>query len=152
VQGATVMKGYWRNPEATQEVLQEGWFRTGDLGKFDDQGFLIIVDRAKDIVIRGGENIGCAEVEYAISEHSDVFEVTVFGLPDERLGEIVAAVVMLYPGKVISQSKLQQFLQGKIAKFKIPSRIEFQYEQLPRIASGKIAKKEIREKVLANFV
>lgn len=142
------MKGYWNNPEATAEVIKDGWFHSGDIGMLDDLGFLIILDRAKDIVIRGGENIGCAEVEYAISEHPEVNEVSVYGIPDERLGEMPCASIMLQEGSTLSGEQLISFLSSRIAGFKIPERFYFQYEQLPRIATGKIAKKELRQKTI----
>lgn len=148
IQGPTVMKGYWNNPEATAEVIKDGWFYSGDIGMLDELGFLIILDRAKDIVIRGGENIGCAEVEYAISEHPEVNEVSVYGIPDERLGEIPCASIMLIPQSKLEQEELQQFLAARIAGFKIPELMFFQHQQLPRIASGKIAKKELRQKTI----
>ncbi len=148
IKGPTVMKGYWNNPEATTEVIKNGWFRTGDIGKLDELGFLIILDRAKDIVIRGGENIGCAEVEYAISEHPDVSEVSVYGIPDDRLGEVLCASVMIAKDSPLDSHNLQTFLQSRIAAFKIPELLFFQYEQLPRIATGKIAKKELRQRTL----
>ncbi len=148
IKGPSVMKGYWNNPEATAEVLKDGWFRTGDLGLLDDLGFLVIVDRAKDIVIRGGENIGCAEVEYAIHEHSSVYEASVYGIPDPRLGEVPCATIMLREGHTITADELADFLRDKIAAFKIPERFYFQREQLPRIASGKIAKKILRQQTI----
>lgn len=145
IKGVTVMKGYWRKPEETAQVLKDGWFHTGDIGLLDQHGFLIIKDRAKDIVIRGGENIACAEVEYALAEHPAVCEVAVFGVPDERLGEVVAAAIMARPSITVNGEELQRFLQGRLAQFKIPCLFWFQSEQLERIASGKIAKKQIRE-------
>ena len=148
IKGATVMKGYWNNPEATAEVIKDGWFYSGDIGMLDELGFLIILDRAKDIVIRGGENIGCAEVEYAISEHPEVSEVSVYGIPEERLGEMLCCSIMLQTGSVLSCEQLTSFLNSRIAGFKIPERAFFQYEQLPRIATGKIAKKELRKKTM----
>jgi len=132
----------------TAEVIKDGWFHTGDIGLLDGLGFLIILDRAKDIVIRGGENIGCAEVEYAITEHPAVSEVSVYGIPDDRLGEILCASVMVKGSQILNDEELKKFLSSKIADFKIPERFYFQYEQLPRIASGKIAKKEIRQQVI----
>lgn len=144
IKGPTIMRGYWHKPEATAEVIRDGWFHTGDIGKLDNFGFLIILDRAKDIVIRGGENIGCAEVEYAITEHPAVNEVSVYGIPDDRLGEVPCAAIMLKPGHALDAAELGLFLKTRIASFKIPQRMYFQYEQLPRIASGKIAKKELR--------
>lgn len=149
IKGPTIMKGYWNNPEATSEVIKDGWFHSGDIGMLDELGFLIILDRAKDIVIRGGENIGCAEVEYAICEHPEVSEVSVYGIPDERLGEIPCASVMLRQASELSAEQLSDFLSSRIAAFKIPARFFFQYEQLPRIAAGKIAKKELRQRTLA---
>jgi len=148
IKGATVMKGYWNNPEATAEVIKDGWFYSGDIGMLDELGFLIILDRAKDIVIRGGENIGCAEVEYAISEHPEVSEVSVYGIPEERLGEMLCCSIMLQADSVLNSEQLTSFLSSRIAGFKIPERIFFQYEQLPRIATGKIAKKELRMKTM----
>lgn len=149
IKGPSVMKGYWNQPDATAAAIRDGWFYTGDIGMLDDCGFLIIMDRAKDIVIRGGENIGCAEVEYAISEHPAVNEVSVYGIPDDRLGEVPCAAIMLKPGCTLDSPELNQFLQNRIAGFKIPQRVSFQYEQLPRIASGKIAKKELRQQTIA---
>jgi long-chain acyl-CoA synthetase len=145
IKGATVMRAYWNRPADTAAVIKDGWFHTGDLGLLDEHGFLIIKDRAKDIVIRGGENVACAEVEYALSEHPDVFEAAVYGLPDERLGEIVAATVMVRPGVTLTESQLQVFLRDHIAHYKIPAHIFLQSQQLQRIASGKIAKKIHRE-------
>lgn len=148
IKGATVMRGYWNNPEATSEVIKAGWFHTGDIGMLDKLGFLIILDRAKDIVIRGGENIGCAEVEYAISEHSEVSEVSVYGVPEERLGEMLCSSIMLQAGSELNSKQLTNFLSSRIAGFKIPEQFFFQYEQLPRIATGKIAKKELRKQTM----
>ncbi|MDG2249756.1 MAG: class I adenylate-forming enzyme family protein [Gammaproteobacteria bacterium] len=142
--GPTIMKGYWNMPEATAEVIKDGWFYTGDIGLLDDLGFLVILDRAKDIVIRGGENIGCAEVEYAIAEHPSVNEVSVYGIPDERLGEAPVATIMIKHDSKLTPEELRGFLKEKIATFKVPEKFYFQYDQLPRIASGKIAKKELR--------
>ena len=138
------MKGYWNQPEATAEVLQDGWFRTGDIGRLDPLGFLVIMDRAKDIVIRGGENIACMEVEYAISEHPAVNEVSVYGIPDDRLGEVPAATVMLKPDRELDTAQLGEFLAERLAAFKIPRAVRFQHEQLPRTGTGKIAKRELR--------
>ncbi len=151
IKGPTIMRGYWNNLEATAEVIKDGWFHTGDIGKLDPLGFLIILDRAKDIVIRGGENIGCAEVEYAISEHPAVSEVSAFGVPDERLGESLCATIMLQPGATLEPDELRQFLHTRIAAFKIPERFFFTYEQLPRIATGKIAKKQLRQETIARL-
>lgn len=148
IKGPTIMRGYWNKPEATAQVLKQGWFHTGDIGKLDELGFLIILDRAKDIVIRGGENIACAEVEYAMHEHDAVGEVSVYGVPDIRLGEVPCASVMVKPGHSLTETELKEFLANKIAGFKIPQHIFLQQEQLPRIASGKIAKKALREQAI----
>lgn len=148
IRGATVMKEYWKRPQDTEETLRDGWFHTGDLGYLDAHGFLIIKDRAKDIVIRGGENVACAEVEYALSEHPDVFEAAAYGLPDERLGEIVGASVMIKAGSSLDEAGLQAFLRERIAHYKVPSHIWLQTEQLERIATGKIAKKALREQAI----
>lgn len=151
IKGPTIMKGYWNQPKATAEAIRDGWFYTGDIGKLDELGFVIILDRAKDIVIRGGENIGCAEVEYAITEHPAVSEVSVYGIPDERLGEVLCASIMLKADSELAAPELKQFLVEKIAGFKIPELLYFQYQQLPRIAAGKIAKKQLRQETIDNL-
>jgi acyl-CoA synthetase (AMP-forming)/AMP-acid ligase II len=136
--------GYWNKPEATAEAFVDGWFHTGDIAYLDEDGFLYIVDRIKEIIIRGGENISCIEVEAAIYSHSDIHEVAVFGLPDERLGEIVGAAVVLREGVQLSSDELRAYLATHLATFKIPAHIWFPTEQLPRIASGKIFKRQIK--------
>ena len=139
------MVGYWKNPEATAEVFNDdGWFKSGDLGYFDGP-FLHIVDRVKDLVIRGGENISCIEVEAAIYEHKDVLEACIIGVPDERLGEQVGSAIHLKIGVELTPEDIQQFLHGKIAKFKIPFDIRFYKEPLPKIASGKFDKPQLRK-------
>ncbi len=151
IKGATVMKAYWNRPEETARALRDGWFHTGDIGLLDEHGFLVIKDRAKDIVIRGGENVACAEVEYALCDHPQIHEAAVYGLPDERLGEIVAASVMVSPENSPSATDIQQFLKARIAAYKIPAVIHIQTSQLERIATGKIAKKTLRELALARL-
>lgn len=136
--------GYWNKPEATAEAFRDGWFHTGDIGFMDDQGFLYIVDRKKEIIIRGGENISCIEVEAAIYQHPAVAEAAVFGVPDERLGEAVACAVVLRAGETLDAEGLRTFLAGHIAAFKIPAHVRFHDEPLPRIASGKIFKRELK--------
>ena len=136
--------GYWNKPEATAEAFVNGWFHTGDVGYLDEDGFLYIVDRIKDIIIRGGENISCLEVEAAMYAHPGVREVAVFGLPDERLGEIVGAAVVLCEGVAITADELRAWLAPHLAAFKIPAHIWFRGEQLPRIASGKIFKRQLK--------
>jgi acyl-CoA synthetase (AMP-forming)/AMP-acid ligase II len=140
---------YLKNEEATNEVLDaEGWFRSGDVGIVDEDGFLYIKDRIKDIVIRGGENIACLEIEAAIYEHPSVREASVFGVPDERLGEKLATRISLNPGAELTESDLSSFLAEKIAKFKIPEYTWFQEDELPKVAAGKIAKKQMREEAI----
>jgi len=148
IKSCALFSQYWNRPEATEEVLQNGWFATGDLGYLDEEGFLFITGRAKDIVIRGGENIGCAEVEEVLHEHPAVFEATVFGLPDERLGEILGAKVMVSPGRMVDEAELKKYMEGRLARFKIPSVIWLSTDPLPRIASGKIDKIEIKKKAI----
>jgi acyl-CoA synthetase (AMP-forming)/AMP-acid ligase II len=139
------MVGYWKNDEATKECMNgDGWFRTGDLGKFEGP-FLYIVDRVKDMVIRGGENIACPEVEAAIYEHENVLEVCVFGVPDTRLGEIVSCCIYLKPGKVLDEEELRNFLASKLAPFKIPAVFNFSEIKLPRLASEKFDKPKLRK-------
>ena len=139
------MLGYWKNEDATKECMNnEGWFKSGDMGKFDGP-FLYIVDRIKDMVIRGGENIACPEVENAIYEHPDVLEASVFGIPDERLGEILCSAVVLREGSNINKDDLVKFLSDKLAAFKIPALIKFMDSNLPLVASGKFDKPALRE-------
>jgi long-chain acyl-CoA synthetase len=143
--------GYWNKPEATAQAFVDGWFHTGDVAYLDEDGFLYIVDRIKDIIIRGGENISCIEVEAAIYTHPDVLEAAVFGLPDERLGEIVGAAVVLRAGIELTADELRAALGKHLASFKIPAHIWFRTEQLPRIASGKIFKRQIKADYVAEM-
>ncbi len=145
IKSAATFRCYWKNPEATEDCLDsEGWFKTGDIGYLDEDGFLFINDRKKDMVIRGGENIACPEVEAAIAEHPDVLEASVFGVPDERLGEILATNVCIRDESQLNETDLNSFLATKLANFKIPTHVWIQKNKLPRIASGKIAKKDLR--------
>ncbi|HCB79197.1 MAG TPA: AMP-dependent synthetase, partial [Erythrobacter sp.] len=140
--------GYWKNEEATKAAFSaDGYFRTGDLGYLDEDDYLFIVDRKKDIIIRGGENISCIEVEEAIYAHPAVAECSVFGLPDERFGEIPAAVYYTHDGKDLSVEDLQEFLREHIAAFKVPSVIWKSDEQLPRLGTQKVDKRTVK----ANF-
>jgi acyl-CoA synthetase (AMP-forming)/AMP-acid ligase II len=136
--------GYWNKPEATAEAFVDGWFHTGDVGYMDDDGFVYIVDRIKEIIIRGGENISCIEVEAAIYSHPDVVEAAVFGLPDERLGEIVGAAIVLRAGAHMTAEALREYLAEHLASFKLPAHVWFRSEALPRIASGKIFKRQLK--------
>jgi acyl-CoA synthetase (AMP-forming)/AMP-acid ligase II len=151
IRGPTLLKEYWNKPEATAKAISvDGWFRTGDIGKLDPDGALYILDRAKDLIIRGGENISCAEVETAIYEHPSVQECSVFAMPDERLGEVVAAAVVRRPDSPsLDGVELAAFCADRIAKFKVPSNIYLwkDGEQLPRGATGKIPKRDIRQAI-----
>ena len=143
--GPMLIRGYWNRPEATAETIVDGWLRTGDVGRLDNEGFVYVSDRAKDMVLRGGENIYCAEVEASIYEHPAVYECAVFGIPHERLGEEVAAHIMVKPGQMLDANELQRFLGERVASFKIPSVLTFVNQPLPRNASGKILKRELRD-------
>ena len=144
IRGAGVFRGYWNRPEANEETfLPGGWMRTGDVAYLDDEGYLYIVDRIKDLVIRGGENIGCGEVEAALLEHPLVQEASVYALPDQRLGEEVGTT--LYVSSEITDDELSGFLQQRLAKFKVPRYVHQQQTPLPRTASGKILKRDLRE-------
>jgi len=144
VKGPVVIKGYLNRPEATAAAIVDGWFDTGDIGRIDEDGFLFLVDRAKDMVLRGGENVYCSEVEAAIYEHPDVAEVAVFGLPDERLGEEVAAVVHLEPGATADADELRAFVGERLAAFKVPRYVFYRDEPLPQNANGKFLKRALR--------
>lgn len=147
IRGVSVIQGYWRRPEANAETFVDGWLRTGDVAYLDDEGYLFIVDRIKDLIIRGGENIGCGEVEAALVEHPLVIEACVYAIPDERLGEAVGATVYAQQG--LLENDLRQFLSAHLAKFKIPAVIQIVLEPLPRIASGKIYKRQLRDQTIA---
>lgn len=148
VRGAVVIKGYINRPEATAESIKDGWLNTGDIARVDDDGWVFIVDRAKDMVIRGGENVYCSEVEAAIYHHDAVQEAIVFGVPDDRLGEEVAACIVCKPGQSTTAEELQAFLKTDLAAYKIPSKIWFRDEPIPRNASGKFLKREVRKEIL----
>lgn len=150
VRGAIVIKGYLNRPDATAEGIRDGWFHTGDIARIDEDGFVFIVDRAKDMVIRGGENIYCSEVEAAIYEHPAVAEAAVFGVPDDRLGEAVAAAIVLRAGESLTERELADHLTERIAKFKVPATVWFRTEQLPRNANGKFMKRELRDELVGS--
>jgi long-chain acyl-CoA synthetase len=144
VKGPQVVKGYWNNPQATAETFEGGWVRTGDLARIDEEGFCFIVDRAKDMLIRGGENIYCVEVENALYEHPAVMDAGLVGLPHKVLGEEPAAVVQLSPGSKASEDELKAWTAQRLAAFKVPVRIVFSSDPLPRNANGKILKGELK--------
>ena len=145
MKGPNVIRGYWNKPEATAEAIVDGWLSSGDVGRIDEEGFLYIEDRAKDMVLRAGENVYCAEVESAVYEHPDVYEAAVLGVPEERLGEEVACVVRLRAGASLTVDQLQDFVAGTLAAFKVPSRIAFTDEPLPRNPAGKVLKRQLRD-------
>ncbi|MGE0646173.1 MAG: class I adenylate-forming enzyme family protein [Nitrospira sp.] len=143
VRGTSVIHGYWNRPDANEDSFMGDWFRTGDVAYIDEDGYLFIVDRIKQLIIRGGENIGCGEVEDALLDHPDVVEVSVYGVPDERLGENVGATI--FSKSVLEESALREFLEARLAKFKIPHYVKTTTDALPRIASGKIDKRVLRQ-------
>ncbi len=147
VRGASVIKGYLNRPEATADSITDGWLHTGDVARIDEDGFIFIVDRKKDMVLRGGENVYCAEVEAAMHHHPAIAECCVFGVPDPRLGEEVAAAVVLRPGYRLTADELRAHCAGHLARHKIPRDIWFLTEPLPRNANGKFLKRELREKL-----
>jgi len=145
VRGAPVIKGYINRPEATEESITDGWLHTGDIARIDEDGFVFIVDRKKDMVLRGGENVYCAEVEAAMHRHHAVAECCVFGVPDARLGEEVAAAVVLRQGHRATAGELREHCAANIARHKIPRYIWILNEALPRNANGKFLKRQLRE-------
>ncbi|WP_374470866.1 class I adenylate-forming enzyme family protein [Phenylobacterium sp.] len=147
VKGPQVVKGYWNKPEATAETFVDGWLRTGDLARVDEEGFLFIIDRAKDMLIRGGENIYCVEVENVLYEHPDVMDAAIVGVPHKTLGEEPAAVVHLRPGGTATEQALRDLVRSRLAAFKVPVKVVFWPEPLPRNANGKILKIELKKVV-----
>ena len=145
-------EGYWNNTAATKAAFfDNGYFRSGDLGYLDEDGYLFIVDRKKDIIIRGGENISCQEVEAAIYEHADTNECAVFGLPDERLGEVVGAVVWVKPGSSLTAEDMCSFLSQRLAPYKVPCKIWMSNDALPKLGSEKIDKVSLRNQYRAEY-
>ncbi len=142
--GPMVVKGYWNKPEATAATFVDGWVRTGDLARLDEEGFLYIVDRAKDMIIRGGENIYSSEVEDVLYAHPAVTDAALVGVPHRQLGEVPAAVVHLAPGHSATEAELQDWVRERLAAFKVPAHIRFTKDVLPRNANGKILKTELR--------
>ena len=146
--GAMNFSEYWNKPDATAEGLTNGWVHTGDVGHLDDEGYVFITDRLKDMVLRGGENIGCQEVEAVLYEHPAVQEAAVFGVPDERLGETLAAAVVVKRGMSLTSAEVQAFAADHLAKFKVPDHVWIRSERLPRIASEKIFKRGLRAEAI----
>ncbi len=143
VKGPNVIREYWRRPEATAETIVDGWLHTGDMGYFDEEGYLYLIDRKKDMYISGGENVYPAEVEDAIMGFEQVADVGVIGIPDEKWGEVGMAIVVPKPGKEVDEARLIEFCKEKLAKYKVPKKVVLT-EELPRTATGKILKKELK--------
>jgi long-chain acyl-CoA synthetase len=149
IKGPNVVRGYWNNPEATAETFTDGWLHSGDLARIDEEGFVYIVDRAKDLLIRGGENISSVEVESAIFEHPAVADVAVIGIPHPVLGEEVGAVVVRKPGAELTAEELRAHVAARLAAFKVPAHVFFRDEPLPRNPAGKVLKRELRDELVS---
>jgi fatty-acyl-CoA synthase len=148
--GPQVMLGYWQNPEATAEAFRGGWFHSGDLVRADEEGFLFVVDRKKDMIITGGENVYCAEVENALAAHPAVAELAVIGIPDERWGETPVAVAALHPDATLTVEELRDWGTGRLARYKLPTVLHL-VTVLPRNASGKVMKTSLREQFTPGY-
>jgi long-chain acyl-CoA synthetase len=142
IRGHNVMKGYWRKPDATAEAIKDGWFHSGDMGRIDEDGYFAIVDRKKELIIRGGYNVYPREIEEVLYEHPAVQEAAVVGVPDEKMGEEVGAAVVLKQGQEISEDELRAYLKEQLAAYKYPRRVWFA-DELPKGPTGKILKREI---------
>src|SRR5207248_5097556 len=143
--GANIMRSYWNKPDETKLAFQNGFFRTGDIGYQDSNGYFYILDRLKDMIVTGGENVYSGEVEAVIYTHPAVGEVAVFGIPDPKWGEIVKAWVVLKPGKTLTAEELIAYCRRSLANFKVPHSIEFSEAELPKSGSGKILKRILRD-------
>ena len=146
VKGTGVMKEYYKNPELTAETIRDGWLYTGDLCRIDEEGFIYLVDRKKDLVISGGENIFPVEIEEFILRHNKVHDVAVIGIPDERLGEIIAAIVEPKPDETLTEDEIASFCEQNLPRYKRPRRIVF--DHVPRNPTGKIEKPKLRKKYM----
>jgi long-chain acyl-CoA synthetase len=149
--GPLVTPGYWNRPEATAETVVEGWLRTGDLGYRDEEGFVFLVDRTKDIILRGGENIYCGEIENVLAEHPEIDEAAIIGVPDPELGERVKAVVVRTPGSSLHEDEVRRHVAVSLASFKVPEFVELRDTRLPRNPAGKIMKDILRGKGAGAF-
>jgi len=143
--GDIVMQGYWQQPEATAEAMRDGWFHTGDMGTINEEGYLLVVDRKKEIIVSGGENISSLEIEKTILAHPSVYEVAVIPVPDEKWGEVPRALVVLKPGGKAAEAELLEFCRARMAHYKVPRSVEF-LESLPKTGTGKVLKRELRKK------
>jgi long-chain acyl-CoA synthetase len=145
LKGPTIMAGYWNRPEDTAKTIDaDGWLHTGDIGLLDDEGYLFITDRAKDMIIRGGENIYCVEIENRLVEHPAIADAAVIGVPHPSLGEEVKAVVQVEPGLSITEDEVRQWVADTLAPFKVPAHVQLTDDKLPRNASGKLLKNVLR--------
>ena len=149
IKGPQVVRGYWNRPVETAATFSQGWIKTGDVARIDDEGFIYIVDRAKDMIIRGGENIYSVEVEAALFEHPDISDVAVIGVPHSILGEEVGAVIVLRPGTRVRADELARHVAERLAAYNVPKHFFFREDQLPRNPAGKVLKRELRDEVLA---
>ncbi|MCP4023329.1 MAG: o-succinylbenzoate--CoA ligase [Desulfobacteraceae bacterium] len=148
IRGKVVCEGYWNRPQSTKEATQNGWFQSGDMARFDEDGFFYIVDRKKNMLISGGENVYPAEVEDILFQHTDILEVSVFGIPDKKWGEIPVAAVVIMPGAELSKQAFKEWFQSRLARYKQPKEIYF-LDELPKNATGKILKKDLKEEYLS---
>jgi len=149
--GPTITPGYWNKPEATADTVRDGWLHTGDLGYRDEEGFFFVVDRKKDMLIRGGENVYCTEIEHVLAEHPEVVEAAVIGVPDPELGERVKAIVRRAPGSTLDVKAVQRHVAAHLAGFKVPEFVDFTDKPLPRNPSGKLLKNVLRGKGAVPF-
>src|SRR4029079_6524489 len=147
IRGQNVVGGYWGKPDKTAETFVDGWLRTGDLARVDDDGFVQIVDRLKDMINRGGENVYCVEVENVLAQHPGIFEAAVLGVPDEMMGEKVGAVVVPLPGTEPDPHEIRAFVKDRIADYKVPQYVCVRVEPLPRNPAGKVLKPALRNDV-----
>jgi long-chain acyl-CoA synthetase len=143
IRGHNVMKGYWRRDDATTEAIPDGWFRSGDLARVDDDGYFFIVDRRKDLIIRGGYNVYPREIEEVLYEHPAIAEAAVVGVPDATLGEEIGAAVVLKPGETVTPQQIQAYVKGQVAAYKYPRKVWF-LPALPKGPTGKVLKREIK--------
>jgi fatty-acyl-CoA synthase len=148
VRGDMVMEGYWRQPEATKSAMESGWFHTGDIATVDSDNYLQIVDRKKEIIVSGGENISSLEVEKVLFSHPAVYEAAVIPVPDEKWGEVPKALVVLKPGEHVAEGELLIFCRARLSHYKCPHSVEF-LESLPKTGTGKVLKRELRRKYWA---
>jgi long-chain acyl-CoA synthetase len=152
ITGPILMAGYWNKPEATAEAIDEaGWLHTGDVGHLDEDGFLFITDRKKDMLIRGGENIYCVEIEQRLVDHPDIADAAIIGVPHPELGQEVKAVIQLVDGATMTEAEVRQWVADGLAAFKVPTYVDISYDKLPRNASGKLLKNVLRGEGVVSF-